>query len=143
MVGSKRELRDAMNPLRACAAVAVFSFIGAAMACGGKVVIDDGVGGSFGSSSASTGSGGCDAKSHTIDSAGYDMSCNAASDCVPAFFGNLCQGCDCAFAAINVSDQAKYQAELSKKSQNLPPGGCFCPATPVACNAGHCEVNVP
>jgi hypothetical protein len=119
-------------------------FVGACVgsACGGKVILDvsaDGAGGSTSSTgSVSTGTGTCDAKSHTIGMGGYDDSCVMPTDCIAVFMGNLCDGCSCGNAAINVADQSKYDAESAKKHQGVPPGGCFCPMTKVTCSQGTC-----
>lgn len=123
--------------------------------CGGKVVFDgnaDGVSTSGSSSSSSgggagsggsTGAGGCDPASHTIDYKNYDLSCTMPSDCIPAFLGNLCGNCTCALATINVADKAKLEAESQAKAVPTSPGGCFCPANAPTCLQGQCVPQVP
>lgn len=128
----------------------------ATAACGGKVVVDgsadsvasgggsaSGTSGTGASSGASTGTGGCDAASHTIDIAGFNVSCEVASDCMPVFIGSFCMDCRCPFSAINVADAMKYDAEQQIKSVGAPPGGCFCPAIPAACVNGQCATKIP
>ena len=125
-------------------------------ACGGKVVVDgrantaasagatvsstSGVGASSGGS---TGAGGCAPASHTLDIADFNVSCTVASACVAVFAGDFCGTCKCPFAAINVADKVKYDAEAQIKSAGAPPGGCFCPAMKPACVQGQCETQTP
>ena len=125
-------------------------------ACGGKVVVDgsadaiatgggsaSGTSGAGASSGGSTGAGGCDAASHTIDIASFNVSCLAASDCMPVFIGDYCGDCKCPFAAINVADAMKYDAEQQIKSAGAPPGSCFCPALQPTCVNGQCATKTP
>lgn len=122
-------------------------------ACGGKVVVDGNANGvsSSGSSSSgggagsggSTGSGGCDPASHTLDIKDFNLSCTVASDCTPAFLGDLCGACTCPLLAINVADKMKYEAELQAKAAAQSPGGCFCPANTPICVQGQCAGQVP
>jgi len=122
------------------------------LGCGGKAVIDGtlGAGGLGGgtstsstTSSASGGAGGCDAASHTIDIADFNVSCTVASDCIPVFIGNFCSSCRCPFAAINVADQTKYDAEKQIKEAGAPPFTCGCPVAQPTCAQGKCAVQVP
>ena len=108
---------------------------------------DDSPSGSGGGATSSTiaGSGGaaCDPASHTIDVADYDTTCTEALDCAPAFFGDLCGPCSCAFGAINLADQARYSADVQLLNVGTPPDSCFCPATVVDCDAGRCVGGTP
>jgi hypothetical protein len=129
-----------------------FACVGAA--CGGKVVVDDastsatggnsgagGGGGAPGSGpggSTSTGAGGCDAASHTIDITDFDVSCTQASDCAAVFLGNFCYDCRCPFWAINVADLMKYEAEAQKEPWGTGPV-CDCRDSLVVCLQGRCE----
>jgi len=123
------------------------------LGCGGKAVIDGtlGAGGTGGGGSTSSttssggggGSGGCDVASHTIDIADFNVSCAVPSDCIPVFIGNFCSSCRCPFAAINVADQTKYDAEKQIKEAGAPPFTCNCPAANPTCVQGKCETKTP
>ena len=126
-------------------------------ACGGKVVVDmeatsqstSGSTGGGATAASSTqgagaaGGGGCDPASHTIDFAEYDPSCMVPEDCMGAFLGDFCQLCSCPFAAINVADKAKYEAEAAMKAAGTPPDTCSCPAHTTTCEQGQCVTHVP
>lgn len=131
-------------------------------ACGDKVVFDgnaDGMStsgarsGATASSSSSgeeagsggsTGAGGCDPASHTIDVTDFNVSCGVGSDCVPVFVGNLYTNCTCPlFSAINVADKMKFDAEVKVKGAGTPPGSCNCPISTGICVQGKCAVQVP
>jgi hypothetical protein len=78
-----------------------------------------------------------DSASCSINAADYDQACHEDSDCVAAFSGSFCgsNACACENAAINVSAQAQYSADLER--DNAP--RCPCPSPPpVACNQGTC-----
>ncbi|MFO0616953.1 MAG: hypothetical protein U0414_30440 [Polyangiaceae bacterium] len=97
-----------------------------------------------GSASGSTGSAACDPEDHTIDEADYVTDCAVDTDCVPAFFGDLCGPCDCPLAgAIQVSSKPAYDADIQARQIGTPPNECFCPAAGVACVDGQCEVKIP
>ncbi len=74
----------------------------------------------------------------SIQASDYDQSCSTASNCVVVSEGDSCRGlfCNCGNAAINVSAQAEYNANL----QSI--GGtalCPCPEGATAtCDAGVC-----
>ena len=67
-----------------------------------------------------------------LDQSGFDQSCTQDPDCVAVSAGTICNtgSCLCAAAAINVSDQARYQDMVMKLVATLqpPPGGCNCPS---------------
>jgi hypothetical protein len=142
------------------AAAVVGSLIGA---CGGRTA-DVGSGSSGGSSSGSSGSSGGGWSSGSsggssgapsgsgsttstsgsstgacinVNPSSFDQSCNLSSDCVAIVSGTICTGeCLCGGnAAINVSDQSRYFAEV--KAVVL--GMCGCPAgAPAACSNHTC-----
>jgi hypothetical protein len=65
-------------------------------------------------------SGGATTGCINVDISTYDVSCNLASDCITITPGQICANeCTCGGAAINVSGQARYAAELS--SIQTPP----------------------
>ncbi len=77
-------------------------------------------------------------RSCTINASSYNTSCTKDSDCVAVFSGSFCgHTCACENAAINVSAQAQYEADLSSEG----PPECPCPASPaVACDRGACAL---
>ena len=81
----------------------------------------------------------CSTTCGSIQAADYDQSCSTASDCVAVTEGNSCTSgifCNCTNAAINVSAQAEYEANLKTVGTIAL---CPCPegATPT-CDAGVC-----
>jgi len=74
----------------------------------------------------------------SIQASDYDQSCSTASDCVVVAEGDSCNGLfcvDCGNAAINVSAQAQYEANLNSIGGQT--GICPCPADRTAtCDAG-------
>lgn len=143
-----------MNRTFACLLALLVACAWGSAACGGKVVVDglsdtvsSGAGGAASSSgvvTSATGAGGaCDSASHTLDFADFNTTCTSPSDCMPVFLGDFCQGCTCAFSAINVADKAKYEAEAQIKAAGAPTGGCFCPASIPICVEGQCNTKTP
>jgi hypothetical protein len=58
-----------------------------------------------------------------IQLSSFDTSCTTSADCVSVTTGTICTGsCACGGSTINVSDQAKYDAELS----SVHPAECPC-----------------
>ena len=76
----------------------------------------------------------------SIQASDYDQSCSIPSDCVVVAEGDSCNGLfcvDCGNAAINVSAQARYEANLNSIGGQT--GICPCPADRIAtCDAGVC-----
>lgn len=103
-------------------------------------------GGGLGGSSGSTSGGGSGTSSGSttvacvfVNPGSFDQTCNQSSDCVNISTGMICTGdCLCsAGAAINVSGESRYQADLSA----IATGACPCPAEfPPACIAHRCTV---
>jgi hypothetical protein len=95
-------------------------------------------GGSGGSGNGGGGGG-------TIRASDYDQSCAKASDCVAIYAGVAsCCGGSCDNAAINKSDESKYESDLAA-DKPTDCTGMACPAiaceTPgVACVAGKCAI---
>jgi hypothetical protein len=147
-----------MNTIVAALFLGLVTCVGFAPGCGGKVIVDgqtsestssssstSGVatGSTSSSAASSSGVGACESSTHTIAPAGYNLSCNVASDCTNVFFGDFCMGCVCAFSAINSIDLMKYQTEAQQKSAGAPPSACDCPASGVSCDQGVCTAHVP
>jgi Sulfatase-modifying factor enzyme 1 len=84
--------------------------------------------------------GGPEGAACSIQASDYDQSCTSDSDCVEVVEGDICGPplCSCPNAAINVSAQSAYSADLAK----------LLPVGPVACNCGaadlgpHCNSGV-
>jgi len=77
----------------------------------------------------------------SIQASDYDQSCSTASDCVGIAQGDSCTGlfCNCTNAAINVSAQAEYEANLNSTVGKVL--ACPCPIGATAiCDAGVCEL---
>jgi hypothetical protein len=76
----------------------------------------------------------------TIQASDYDQSCSVDSDCVLEPEGNFCEAntcTDCAGAAISVTAQAQYEADLASKIST--PFICPCPLSlPAVCDNGRC-----
>lgn len=73
----------------------------------------------------------------SIEASSYDQSCTLDSDCVAVFSGSFCGAheCACENSVINVTAEARYEADL----QNDHAPECPCPSPPpVSCNAGTC-----
>ena len=87
---------------------------------------------------AAFGAAACD---KTISLSDFDTSCKTDSDCIPAYVGAaVC--CPSPNAAINVSDQAKYEAELDALEEGGSCHvGCFAGQPEIAfCHAGTCAI---
>jgi hypothetical protein len=80
----------------------------------------------------------------TIQASNYDQSCSSASDCVGVAEGDSCKGIfcvDCVNAAVNVSAEPQYEADLKNKTAGGLGLVCPCPADPpVTCKAGVCSL---
>jgi hypothetical protein len=91
-------------------------------------------------------SGGTGQTGGTISASSYDQKCTTASDCVPISAGPVtCCGSDgCDNAAINASDESKYEADLvADRPTDCMGVGCpaiACAPSPVACVGGMCTV---
>ncbi len=77
-----------------------------------------------------------------LSASNYNQSCAQNSDCVPIFAGTP-SCCDCPNAAINKSDEAKYQADFQAASSQH--GVCnvaciACPAQAAVCVGGMCTL---
>lgn len=78
----------------------------------------------------------------TIEAKNYSQTCSQASECVAVKLGALCEVCGCLNGAINVSDKAKYDAEV--KAIGCPPRlgpqpACSpCPSPGADCVGGQC-----
>jgi hypothetical protein len=58
----------------------------------------------------------------TVTASHYTQTCSQDNDCTPIYSGELCQVCGgCANAAINVSDRARYDADVKAISGSCPP----------------------
>jgi len=70
--------------------------------------------------------------STTIQASNYDQSCATSADCVAVVVGEIC-GCASQMAAINVKDEARYEADANEAASHCPPSnGSY------SCNAaGH------
>jgi hypothetical protein len=80
----------------------------------------------------------------TIDPADYDQSCTADSDCVAEPAGDFCvrgRCTNCQGGAVNIKDQARYEADLASKIsvQSLCP--CANAGAPT-CVLGKCTFSV-
>jgi hypothetical protein len=81
--------------------------------------------------------------STTLEASSYDTSCQQDSDCTPVYFGSEPCSCGQLNGAINKSDQAKYDADLTTATQNADCSPMSCPAgTPVTavCSKGTCAL---
>jgi hypothetical protein len=74
-----------------------------------------------------------------IDPSTYDRSCVEDIDCIGITAGKICTGgCQCGGAAINASEQARYNAAIAPVGMG---GICPCPAFgPIRCAMGQCTV---
>lgn len=72
----------------------------------------------------------------------YDTTCTAPTDCTAASVGSYCPCTPCANAAINVSDLAKYHADVSEIDCGKSNVHCApCPEIPPTdCVDGRCEL---
>jgi hypothetical protein len=63
-----------------------------------------------------------------IDTADYDTSCNADTDCIDITAGEICSGynCTCGGATINADDQDRYDTVFNS-IQSGPGPLCSCP----------------
>jgi hypothetical protein len=92
------------------------------------------------------GSGGDSGGGGTVLASSFDQSCSKASDCVPVYSGAVvCCGGACDGAAINKSDEAKYEAAVMAARAQLDCTGVPCSdiacAIPTAtCESGKCVV---
>jgi hypothetical protein len=78
--------------------------------------------------------------SKTISLTDFDTSCQKDSDCIAVYIGppECCAGPN---AAINASDQAKYDAEISAQGHVCDAEcGAFGPTPVPVCSAGTCEL---
>lgn len=48
----------------------------------------------------------------TVDATHYDQHCAQDADCAPVHSGDVCAVCGCANAAVNVADQARFEADV-------------------------------
>ncbi len=82
----------------------------------------------------------------TISASSYDQECTKPSDCVPIATGLVtCCGFDgCDNAAINKSDESKYEADLeADHPANCTGVACpeiACETSPVGCVGGKCKI---
>ncbi len=74
----------------------------------------------------------------TIDTSGYDTSCQVDEDCVAVQVGDICS-CTCQLGAINQTEWGKYVAERERIGQCRDACG-VCPARAAYCNAGTCAM---
>lgn len=79
--------------------------------------------------------------STALRAADYDQSCVTNADCVVVAEGDVC-ACGCApTAAINASDEPRYEADVKNRRsrcQGTCPGNGVCNAIRAACTAGKC-----
>jgi hypothetical protein len=92
------------------------------------------------SSSSSSGGG-----PTTIKASDYNQTCQASADCVLVDDGDLCGCIACGTAAINRSDEARFQSDADQRKKNCsgPPTACpaiACAYVAVVCNAGTCGI---
>ncbi len=99
-----------------------------------------GAGASSGSAAGDGGDGGICVDIHE---SGYDRSCQHNTDCIAIASGPICSGYTCVCpggAAINVSEQARYQSELSSVRPGTGPL-CSCPVSArPECLGGVCTM---
>jgi hypothetical protein len=94
-------------------------------------------------SSSSGGSGSTDGGKPQIHASDYDQSCGTDSDCIGVQDGDAC--ClPCITAAINVKDQAKFDADANTLhaacgNQVCPAVDCSAPGQPT-CSGGRCTL---
>jgi hypothetical protein len=115
-----------MSPSMRSRCLISLALVGSLLACSGA---SDGGGGG--------GTGG------TITASSYDQSCQADTDCVPIFAGTVtcCGGCP--NAAINASDESKYENDLTADHPNVCNGACpaiACAPVTAICTAGQCTL---
>jgi hypothetical protein len=74
----------------------------------------------------------------------YDTVCGKASDCVPAYIGDVCKTCACSNAAINAQSLAKYNSDVTESKKYCGPvtqvACAECPAATVSCTNGKCSL---
>jgi hypothetical protein len=68
----------------------------------------------------------------------YDRTCEDATDCVGIYVGD-CDSCACDNAAINQSDLAKYQGDVTAL-ECTHDASCKCATPAVSCKAGKCAL---
>ncbi|HEY3817430.1 MAG TPA: hypothetical protein VGL81_09680 [Polyangiaceae bacterium] len=75
-----------------------------------------------------------------VDLSTYDQSCQTSDDCIGITAGVLCPGsCECGGAAVNISEQLRYQTTIAELGMSV--GGCPCPAPgPIGCVQNKCTV---
>lgn len=82
-----------------------------------------------------------------LDPGRYATACAQASDCVPAFIGNVCQPCSCPNTAIARSSQPLLEADIAGLVRwCADPGGVVCagcPSVAAGCDAGQCTLELP
>lgn len=77
-----------------------------------------------------------------IDGKAYSKTCTVASDCVGVFFGNQCEPCGCANAAIATSAKITYDADRSNAIAACGPRPAIacgpCQDKQPTCTSGAC-----
>jgi hypothetical protein len=81
-----------------------------------------------------------------VSAADYSTACNVADDCKAATFGDVCEHDAPSIAAIASSAFDAYSSKVASIQQSCQKAGCdpsecACPATPVACTVGVCELS--
>ena len=76
-----------------------------------------------------------------IDLTEYSQSCETPQDCLPVYEGPLCGGCECPNAVINMSEQARYEAERAALEEGCQSAmNCDCVSFTPGCANGTCAV---
>jgi len=77
----------------------------------------------------------------SITASQFDQSCDVDADCMLISTGQVCSTCNCARAAINVSDAQAYQQAVGDVDCNPGPEACDCaPPDEAWCNDSTCDV---
>ncbi len=93
---------------------------------------------------ASTSPGGTTSPPQPIHASDYNQKCASATDCVAINEGDPCGCPSCGNAAVNKSDQAKFNADFDARRKQCTGPAVFCPASCIysetSCVAGACGV---
>lgn len=77
----------------------------------------------------------------TLSAESYAQSCAADTDCVPVLVGDLCN-CVCNYAAINRSDEARYNQDRARITCSSGKVCGPCQSAQALCTAGRCAARV-
>lgn len=79
-----------------------------------------------------------------IRASDYEQACSVDSDCVAISEGNACEACalGCTNAAINMSDESKYEDDVGAVPKRTVQISCDCPEQyPPCCVDGQCRAD--